>query len=203
VVALSIVLALAMLLFAVRKVRQSRRLQILATTDELTGALNRRAVMAFAEQALVRADADRAPLALLLIDVDHFKRINDRHGHPAGDRVLRELARALQGGLRGGDPLGRIARGLRKNDEELFAADAAAQIAERMRAVCNGTEVDTAGGPLRFSISVGIAHTRCHGISLSTLIGEADAALYCAKSGGRNAVSVFDPGLAAAALTPA
>jgi diguanylate cyclase (GGDEF)-like protein len=194
VAVLSIVLALGTLAFAVRKVRQSRRLQVLASTDELTGALNRRAVMAFAEQAHERAAQDRATLSLLLIDVDHFKRINDQHGHLVGDRVLRQLAQTLQAGLRAGDRLGRI------GGEEFMvvlpntAGEDATQIADRMRVQCGRLEVAAAeGGVARFSISAGVASTGGRNVPLAALIGEADAALYAAKSGGRNAVITFKP----------
>ena len=94
--ALFLALLLAALVQVVRKVRQARRLQTLASTDELTGVANRRALMIWLEEEFARTRSAGDGMAVLMIDVDHFKRVNDTHGHAMGDMVLKQLARTLQ-----------------------------------------------------------------------------------------------------------
>lgn len=186
--ALFVVLLGVLAAFALRKVMQARRLQALATTDELTGLANRRATLAFLEDALARARRDRAEVAVLMIDVDHFKHINDSWGHATGDDVLRHLARVLGGGLRERDRLGRL------GGEEFLAvlpgagAEVARGVAERMRA-------SIAGSPMLAGTTRAVAYTVSIGAAVGdgtgaadTLLAQADAALYRAKGGGRNAV---------------
>jgi diguanylate cyclase (GGDEF)-like protein len=186
-------LGLALLLLAgvgavvVHKVRQARQWRLLADTDELTGLPNRRALMALAAQADRTAAAAGAPLALLVVDIDHFKRVNDAHGHAAGDGVLRHVAQALSGALREGDRLGRL------GGEEFVAvlpgaglAEAIA-VAERMRAAVAAAPAPV--GPLTVvcTVSVGVACAPAGG-GLEVLLGRADAALYQAKAEGRDRV---------------
>lgn len=191
-----VALALFMLLLAVlavvavRKVRQARRLHRLASTDELTGLANRRALSAAAENALAQSRRDGSPLAMLMVDVDHFKRINDTHGHAFGDEVLRHLARVLAKGLRDQDRLGRL------GGEEFLAvlpstslADAR-RVAERMRAAVAAAPLTGPNGPVVVTVSVGVAGGE--DASAASLIARADAALYRAKHAGRNAVAVDD-----------
>ncbi len=171
---------------AVRLRRVSRRMRDLAMTDELTRLPNRRHFMALAETACGRG----GPLALAALDIDHFKRINDRHGHAAGDVVLQRVAHALRAALRPGDVVGRT------GGEEFMAllhgaseADALGA-AERLRAAVQA--VDGAGLPagVRPSISVGVAGWMGPGDTLDALSRRADAALYVAKEGGRNRVEL-------------
>jgi len=183
-----VLLLMVSLVYAQSKFRLARRLQALASTDELTGLPNRRAVLAYAETAQRQAARDGGSLSVLMVDVDRFKSINDKHGHAIGDDVLRHLARVLPTGLRGHDRLGRIGG-------EEFAVilpgaslDQAAQIAERMRDTIAATPLITAVGELRFTVSIGVAAMRSLSDSIPALLERADAALYQAKDGGRNAV---------------
>lgn len=183
--ALFVALLLAALALVVRKVRQARQLNELASTDELTGLANRRALLGFARQAVEAAKAGDAPLSVVMVDVDFFKRINDSHGHAVGDEVLRHLARVLGEKLRTVDRLGRV------GGEEFVAVlphtgqQAAAQVAERMRASVAQSPAGAEG--LAFTVSLGVASLGA-GESLDALLSRADAALYQAKKEGRNRV---------------
>lgn len=169
------------------KERTDREIMHLAMTDSLTQVPNRRALMEHAEHALARRSG--SPLALLMIDVDNFKLINDTHGHPAGDEVLRKVAGRLAGRLRGHDLLGRY------GGEEfcVIAPDTdtggALTLAESLRETIASSSFATECGELSVSISIGISHcpsdvTR----ELKDVLAEADAALYAAKQAGRNKV---------------
>jgi len=158
---------------------QANRLQVVAGTDSLTGAANRRAWDEELSMALVRAARAGMPLSIALLDVDHFKEFNDRHGHQAGDRLLKEAAAAWRGILRATDVLSRIG-----GDE--FAAllpgcalDMAATIAEHMRAAV----------PATAGCSVGVAAWDGQETSLG-LVARADRALYDAKERGRDRVVI-------------
>lgn len=158
--------------------------------DALTGTRNRGAWEAHARQLLARAHADGTPAHLLLIDIDHFKSINDTFGHGAGDQVLREISRRLLGALREPDArsLGRYG-----GDEFVIALpmseSGALQVAERLRLATR--EVAWPGQPQqRVSISIGIAAASAAGNnSLEDWIAAADRALYLAKHAGRNRVA--------------
>lgn len=164
-------------------------LQLLADTDALTGVLNRRS---FFQQATTLARADQ-PLAALLLDVDHFKLVNDRHGHAFGDAVLVEIAARCRGALRAGDILARLggeefAVLLPRQDEARAAA-----VAERLRQAIANAPVD---GPLDsqpVTISVGGACAGSGEVPLDELLLRADRALYAAKRAGRNCIR-FDSG---------
>ncbi len=189
--AIALVLFVALLgivLFvAARKFRQARRLQGLASTDELTGLANRRALLAFLDQALEQARRGPGQVSVLMIDVDHFKRINDTRGHAVGDAVLRHLALVLAAGVREHDRLGRI------GGEEFLVVlpgaslTAAQAVAERMRAAIAASPLAGPGAPVDFTVSIGVA--RGDGAQKpDELLSRADAALYRAKDAGRNAV---------------
>ena len=196
------VLALAMTGFAVvgRQYTELRRLRTDAATDPLTALANRRSWTALAERALARAARAGQPVSVLVIDADHFKDVNDRFGHPAGDTALRDLAATLAAGVRPGDLLARW------GGEEfvLLLPDTgpreAALVAERLRATCWARVVDVAdrrGRRVRLrarSVSVGVA-TRpgSAGVEgLDRLVRAADTALYAAKRAGRNCVRAAD-----------
>ena len=174
---------------AVRKFRQAGRLQSLASTDELTGLANRRALLQFADVAVAAARREAAPLALLMIDIDHFKRINDQHGHAVGDEVLCHVSRVLAAALRERDLVGRL------GGEEFVAVlpgasvEQARQVAERMRLAIDGKALIGAAGEMRFTVSIGVASAHV-GETATALLQRADAALYAAKASGRNAVVV-------------
>ncbi len=195
--ALFVVLLVAVFGVAVRKFRQAGHLQSLASTDDLTGLANRRALMGFADDAVAHCRRDALPLALLMIDIDHFKLINDRHGHPVGDQVLRQVAQVLTSALRDRDHLGRV------GGEEFVAVlpgaamGDAQQVAERMRRAIEATVLAVPGEPLRYTVSIGVACARTDETT-GELLARADAALYRAKNHGRNAVVVDEGGGATA-----
>lgn len=172
------------------KERADREIMNLAMTDSLTQIPNRRALMAHAGHVLARRNG--LPLAFLMIDVDHFKRINDTHGHPVGDEVLRKVAGMLAGRLRGHDFLGRY------GGEEfcVIAPDTdhegALTLAESLRNTIACTTVATECGELSVSVSIGISHCQPNSMrGLKEVLAEADAALYAAKQSGRNRVARF------------
>jgi diguanylate cyclase (GGDEF)-like protein len=172
----------------------------LAITDSLTGISNRRHLFSELEQELRRANRNGHPVSVLMADLDHFKAINDRHGHGIGDVVLVEVAARCTKTLRSVDLYGRV------GGEEFVVvlpetnADAAAIAAERVRNALSGKPITTVGGPLEVTISLGIAtHDPRHpnageppGENVSELaqclLRRADAALYEAKGSGRNCV---------------
>ncbi|MFC5461001.1 GGDEF domain-containing protein [Massilia niabensis] len=159
-----------------------------ADHDHLTGAASRRAFSAFAEREHARAQGSGSPLALLLFDVDHFKRINDSHGHGVGDRVLREIVERTREAVREVDYCGRL------GGEEFAVllpdtdAAAALAVAERVRAALDtALEPVPAGQAVCYTVSIGVAMLE-EGEALDGLMARADAALYKAKAGGRNRV---------------
>ncbi|MBA3392183.1 MAG: GGDEF domain-containing protein [Deltaproteobacteria bacterium] len=166
------------------------RLHRVAVTDPLTGAYNREFLMQRLPQEIEAAiDRDRS-LSIAMVDVDHFKAVNDQHGHGTGDVVLAEVARRLRGAIRGGDVL------VRYGGEEFLAvlpkADAgrAWEVGERMRQrVCERAFDVGDGLALLLRVSVGIAQWRM-GETMPDLIERADIALYEAKDRGRNRVEV-------------
>jgi len=156
-----------------------------ASHDALTGLANRRS----AEERLEAAHADAVrhhePMSVLVLDLDHFKRINDRHGHAAGDHVLQAVGRILHQELRGGD------LGARYGGEEFLvllphcAGEQALEIAERIRERIAGMRTQVDGKVLRITVSIGVS-SLVAGESVATLLVRGDAALYAAKAEGRN-----------------
>jgi diguanylate cyclase (GGDEF)-like protein len=175
----------------------------IATTDRLTGAFNRRHLDRQLPRELERARRYVRPLSLLSVDLDHFKRINDEHGHAAGDRVLKAAVRVMQRRLRG--DIDWVARA---GGEEFVvvlpetAADGARVVAERLREAIRAEPVptDSSAAALRVTASIGIASVSSldeFGYqSAERLLAQADASLYRAKRLGRDRVSTF-PGLRA------
>ncbi len=165
--------------------------QRLATTDQLTGLFNRYHFFALALRELERARRYRHDVALLIIDVDHFKTINDTYGHVVGDTVLRRIAEHMRRELRDADILARF------GGEEFIALlpetnlTGALRVAGRLRATIEANPVLLNGRIIRVTISVGCAslHPATRDEHLDTLIQRADRALYTAKSGGRNQVA--------------
>jgi len=159
-----------------------QELERLITHDSLTGALTRRALYAAGEAELSRARRQGRPLSVLMLDLDHFKRINDEHGHLVGDRVLADFVERAHAVLRRPALLGRY------GGEEFVAllpdtdAAEALAVAERLRAAA-AVEADLP----RCQVSIGVATARAED-SLESLINRADAALYEAKAQGRNRV---------------
>jgi diguanylate cyclase (GGDEF)-like protein len=170
------------------KERTDREILHLAMTDSLTQVPNRRALMDYAERMLGRRCGK--PVALLMIDVDLFKAINDTHGHPVGDEVLRQIAARMAGRLRRHDVLGRY------GGEEfcVVAPDTDIQgallLAESLRELVASTPLVTENGEICASISIGVScFPSDGGRELKTMLNEADEALYVAKQSGRNRVA--------------
>ncbi|WP_029010874.1 GGDEF domain-containing response regulator [Azospirillum halopraeferens] len=184
----------ARLLAASRVVRMQRELERLATTDGLTGALNRRHFLERGTEELQRARRHGRDLSLIMLDIDHFKAINDTHGHAVGDEAIRTCVRTCRAMVRQSDLLGRLGG-------EEFAAllpetnrAGAVLVANRVRGAMAITGVVLpAGGPLHFTVSIGVGVLHPDDRSVETLLARADAALYRAKRGGRNRVEVEEP----------
>jgi len=165
-------------------------LQRMATVDSLSGAWNRRHFSDLCTSEIERAGRYKHPLAFLLLDVDHFKSINDTLGHTTGDEAIRALGQTCRETLRASDSLGRIGG-------EEFAVllpetdlDAAQRLAERLRAAMESLELSSPNGkPFGFSISLGVSKAN-EADSFESLFHRADAALYEAKESGRNRVVV-------------
>lgn len=166
------------------------RLDELASRDALTGLLNRRRFTDLAGGALGDCVQQNAPLAVLLLDLDEFKRINDTFGHPAGDAVLRESATRLKQTCRATDIIGRW------GGEEFIVcltstdSERALEVGERIRAAMAASSLHTEGRAVPFTASIGIAVCSPDCSTLDTLIARADAAMYAAKRAGRNRVVI-------------
>ena len=164
-----------------------------AQSDALTGVLNRRSLLERLDSACLRARARSLPIALLFIDLDHFKQINDTYGHPAGDACLKAIIGPIQAELRQSDVIGRY------GGEEfvviLSSADAAAAqpIAERIRQRVAEISVPGFGKPIHVTCSIGIATSDMLGVWGEHLIARADEAVYAAKRCGRNCVQIAAP----------
>jgi diguanylate cyclase (GGDEF)-like protein len=187
-----IVLALLTILHRSTLVRQ---LEVAASTDAKTSLLHAGAWQDRATQYLVRAEREQRSAAVLLVDLDFFKRVNDEHGHQAGDIVLRAIAECLKHELRGYDAVGRY------GGEEFVAfldnvtPDNALSIAGRVidKIRVAAPEIDGATEPITITASVGVAMYPASGTELDELIRAADAALYAAKHAGRDQVRLAGP----------
>src|SRR5450631_236452 len=193
VVAATGVSVIALLIyFLITNVRYRQRLVTLASQDGLTGLPNRRRIAEFATTALETARATGQPLTIALIDMDHFKIINDCCGHATGDYVLKEFARAGSDALRAGDLLGRW------GGEEFLLVSPGSTLPvgmanlERLRTLMYRIHLPASGVGLRVSLSAGVAVLDANVKSLDELIARADKALYAAKSAGRDRVSIAD-----------
>lgn len=176
----------------------ANELKELAATDGLTGIMNRRTIEVEAMRQLAQVQRSGDNVAIMMIDVDHFKQINDRHGHPAGDEVLRRLAHLMQSVVRGTDYIARYG-----GEEFCILLPAtgekqAAALAERLRRLYSELRVDWNGHSIQSTISIGVADSRQAGSDLETLIKAVDTALYQAKHRGRNRVVGFSEGVAGA-----
>lgn len=168
-----------------------RKTQALTVSDPLTGVFNRRHLQErlWSEAAFSRRH--KTPLSLILLDIDHFKLINDQHGHPVGDATLCALTKALSVLTRtedvlarvGGEEFALVARGINRADTLLLA--------ERVRASIATQRVPTDHGDISFTVSIGVAHTETGAdMDAQQLYEAADRALYSAKDAGRNSVSI-------------
>ncbi|MDD3311298.1 PAS domain S-box protein [Pseudodesulfovibrio sp.] len=164
------------------------KLRELATTDALTGLNNRRWFMELATAEFARSRRYNRALAMFMMDIDHFKRVNDTYGHDVGDQVLSSLAGIAVGALREADILGRL------GGEEFgvllpeTSRQSALDVAERLRAAVENAILRTNAGELRITVSLGVAVMGGTTSSVDGLLKEADVALYQAKENGRNRV---------------
>ena len=182
-----------------RRKETEARLEGLAHTDALTGVLNRRRFTDLAADELSRAQRHGTPVALLMMDLDHFKQVNDRLGHAGGDAVLRSFAATAEGVMRQGDVFGRVGG-------EEFAAllpqttqEGAVVLAQRLRQRIAAQPAQVGGLALPFTVSIGVA--AWHGpddgeASFDRLMMAADRALYAAKAQGRDRVVAAAAGAA-------
>jgi diguanylate cyclase (GGDEF)-like protein len=170
---------------AVNHARLFTQMQQLALTDGLTGCVNRRSFEMQLERDLRLATRMRQPVSLIMLDIDHFKRVNDTYGHDAGDAALRFLADVLRDELRGVDTAARY------GGEEFAvilpqaALEGALIVAERLRSRLETTEVPGIG---HITASFGLATFPLHANSRDQLVGAADRALYESKHAGRNRI---------------
>lgn len=163
------------------------QVQQLASHDELTGTLNRRSLMAALERERSRAERSGAPFSIAMIDLDHFKRVNDTHGHAAGDEVLRGIAATVHDTMRATDVFGRYG-----GEEFLMilvgvAPALALEAMERIRAAVAAKNWSSIAPVLSVTLSAGIASHR-KGETIEQLLHRADQALYQAKDAGRNTI---------------
>ena len=174
--------------------RQNSELERLASRDPLTGCLNRRAFYALFEKAFAESRQQGSDLCCLMVDIDHFKRVNDQFGHAVGDQAIQAVATCLSGGLRLTDMVGRY------GGEEfslMFPRTTLAEatdLAERLRirvGIEAGSRMRTVSG-LTFTVSIGVSSILFGARTPLELIDQADKALYAAKEGGRNCVMALD-----------
>ncbi|MBL8297514.1 MAG: GGDEF domain-containing protein [Rhodanobacteraceae bacterium] len=172
--------------------RYHEELYQLATSDPLTGLYNRRQFQELMEKEILRATRHLRTLCLALVDIDHFKPINDRYGHPAGDEVIRGVAQLLRHNLRADQLVARI------GGEEFALVYAeqslpeAAESAERLRRTIEANTFELGGEPTTVTVSIGLAQWRRGMSALSDLFRAADEQLYRAKQNGRNRVCRVD-----------
>lgn len=172
---------------------QEAQMYLLATTDSLTGLANHRHFIELLMLELKRAQRSKAPCAVLMLDIDHFKSVNDTYGHEAGDAVLIQLTTGIHSALRGIDAFGRL--GGEEFAAVLPGADAAMamQIAERLRAGVQDQVIGTRTGDIRVTISIGITLTGGGDDDVDSILRRADSAMYQAKNEGRNCIRMFLP----------
>ncbi|MCC8942472.1 GGDEF domain-containing protein [Bradyrhizobium sp. Arg68] len=171
------------------KLKQAyRRIEELAELDELTGAFNRRCIMRMLEEEIARCARSGSTSAVALIDLDHFKRINDVYGHPIGDEALRTFAISMFANLRSIDRFGRYG-----GEEFLLvlpdlSQDQAVRALERLRVIIADLDWSAFSPGMKLTISAGVTTLRPHESS-DTLLARADSALYSAKARGRNRIA--------------
>jgi len=181
----------------------NRRLQLAALTDPLTGLANRRAGLNALTQACSAAQRREQPLTLISFDIDHFKLINDRLGHAAGDAVLQMLAKSLTTASRKEDTV------CRWGGEEFLLISPNVTLAEgikaadRLRALIGGLDLLVAGTRVPVTVSLGVVTWVPGGVTQDELLSQVDQALYAAKDAGRNCLCVYNNGQVRVYQTPA
>lgn len=188
--ALLFTISIAFILLAMAKERTELRHRTAAMVDPLTGIPNRRAFLQEANVIAKRHNSNPRPTAVLLVDLDHFKTINDRFGHALGDRVLEIFAATTLESVRTSDLIGRI------GGEEFAAVlsdtsrERALAVAERIREAFAKAAQEVDGRPVCATVSIGVVHCDGEALDVPELLAQADQALYCAKENGRNRVEV-------------
>ncbi len=178
-----------------RDVSQNKRteeeLLRLAATDPLTGAYNRREFTQMAEREALRSHRYHHPLSMMMMDLDHFKRLNDTYGHTAGDKVLQRFTTLCSNTLRNVDIFGRW------GGEEFVALlpetdiEGASIIAERLRKIISENVLSFNDHKITFTASIGVVQYKDGEVNVDAPLGRADSAVYDAKKAGRNRISVF------------
>jgi diguanylate cyclase (GGDEF)-like protein len=188
--ALLFTIAIAFILLAMAKERTEYRHKTAALVDPLTGVANRRAFLQDGETQLKRQTTDPRPTAVMLLDLDNFKSINDRFGHAVGDRVLEMFADVASSSLRHADLFGRL------GGEEFAAllrdatSERALAVAEQIRTEFAAAAREVQGQPIAATVSIGVVISHDAVLDLSALLAQADHALYRAKDSGRNRVEI-------------
>ncbi|MEO8356731.1 MAG: diguanylate cyclase [Chloroflexota bacterium] len=175
---------------SLERARLFQEVQSLALTDPLTGLQNRRSLFELGRIEFSRAQRMKRSFSCMMLDLDHFKQVNDNHGHQAGDRVLQEFAKRCLGSVRESDLVGRY------GGEELIILmpetdrATAVHIAERLCKSLAGEPIETSSGEITVTVSIGVATKDENTLQLETLIARADQAMYIAKHKGRNCVAI-------------
>jgi two-component system, cell cycle response regulator len=162
------------------------QLRVQATHDSLTGLLNRKAILEILDRELIRAHREGTELSVIMADLDHFKHVNDTHGHAAGDAVLQEAARRMQASIRPYDAVGRYG-----GEEFLIVSpgcgiEGAVEQAERLCRCISSEAFQALGVSIPQTMSLGVASAPAGAILATELLHLADTALYAAKNNGRN-----------------
>ena len=188
--ALLFTIAIAFILLAMAKERTEFRHRTAAMVDPLTGIANRRSFLNDGNELAKRHAANPRPSAVLLLDLDHFKSINDRFGHAIGDRVLQVFADTARANVRSADLIGRL------GGEEFAAVlydvsrEKAVALAERVRSAFAEAATEVDGRPVSATVSIGMVVNEDQPLDVPALLGQADEALYYAKERGRNRVEI-------------
>jgi diguanylate cyclase (GGDEF)-like protein len=175
---------------ALKRARLFQEVQSLALTDPLTGLQNRRSLFELGRIEFARSQRIDRPFCCLMLDLDHFKQINDKYGHPVGDLVVQEFAQCCKRSVREIDLIGRY------GGEEVVIflletnSETAMQVAERLRESVAKTSVRILDKELQFTVSIGVSRRDENTLELETLIARADQAMYVAKYKGRNRVAI-------------
>jgi diguanylate cyclase (GGDEF)-like protein len=183
-------ISIAFILLAMAKERTEHRHKTAALVDPLTGIANRRAFLQDGEAQLKRQASDPHPIAVMLLDLDNFKSINDRFGHAIGDRVLTRFAEVAGGCIRRTDLFGRL------GGEEFAAVlvdttrERAIAVAEQIRTSFARATCDVDGRPVLGTVSIGVVISYDAVLDISALLAQADHALYRAKDNGRNRTEI-------------
>lgn len=175
---------------ALKRARLFQEIQSLALTDPLTGLQNRRSLFDLGRIEFARSRRMDRPFCCLMLDLDHFKKINDNYGHPIGDRVVQEFAQCCQRSVRHVDLIGRY------GGEEVVIflpetdSNTALQVAERVRESVEKLSIKISDQELHITVSIGVSRRDENTLELETLIARADQAMYVAKYKGRNRVAI-------------